>query len=1198
MNFWFDLNSEELYKNSEKLNSDVCFFISKTANEVHSGIHIYSDDVRDNNLRNIFLGGEIISANITDDYYTLKKINETDTDNFLLLKHIINDQNNKEFVFYLLYTHLLPANHYKFLKLKGTDKYEFRDKVNRDTIDQYIVFEHSYPFYVTPEIKLLEGADIDIIGEDIVKGYVGTVKISNAKNILQYIVLNIREEGFDPSTVQCSLNDQTIRLSDIQCNKKPEQIKIKKDAPIYNQNHHQFAKLDEERTLKYIDYDSSKKRAKVEIQGEMITEIEEGYILAKDTEQNVVLCRKATGEIYATIAATEEEKATPSLEKLKAFLQNYYPLSEIPSEEETIKENVLEIDEDIISKLDASKQNKIKKILEAYAVNSSEKKYILINTQNITNITNRLKPTTNKNCSFFYYDKEAKTKIFEIEDAFVKIWEELNEIEKDIYKLNNEDIKFYTSYFVEKEGSGELLHYKVKLLEKPDKNNVCKACLYISDKVKAEVFVDEDDISEILLTATVTGSTAKKKGLLCYSNDIPDSILAENEVINLAKTGSFNNAYNSYKELLRNDSIEKIEIQKDGKSLTVNIDKNINLEFSVHIDKSNLISKVPTDAILGHMAKQSDRKYVDIALFTFEKAELKWFQWKIPCGTQLYKTVLIEDAVKKQVIPNGSMISLKPSSDFSGFSQIVSLTVRVCIYMDITSSDKAANKLLDATVNKFTCYLGYKEFNYDNGKTTCTNPEENAETTLACDLLSAFFSGKREIYDVKTAKDNNNVNYWIFSFTNSNYFDERKLFMKNAGDESVIISGNNYPQIYEGLSYKDTEYCNLENDLYLDTEPQKEERKYYFKYDNVDCFLKSKKFRKVNRLKMSDLFHPVKIDDKGKLYTFNYRIFDIFTNSEYNYKFSQLMEKLLSPDNDGLIQSIRNCVIQKPLEFDNEKRNDEFIKALERTGFTAIQDEQKDFWSQIKAQGGKLFKRDNCFWFYHPVTFLDALDSMGILNIHAKELRRVQERIVKMKCLQVGERGIYNLDPPFPEQTYCNHAVFLTIRAVDGNYLYFTGKIDDSKEFTGVDKPIDTAPSTYKYKVSSYWCVVLRNQAANPKTGIKELFTCEDILMKANRGYVVVVAWENTSEGRDGAPHYATVQPNQDSCDKIEEILLCNVGGDVGMDISIDQGFKKDKISELHFYYNENQDFRESYDFTGRISPSITELEERDGVLK
>ena len=118
------------------------------------------------------------------------------------------------------------------------------------------------------------------------------------------------------------------------------------------------------------------------------------------------------------------------------------------------------------------------------------------------------------------------------------------------------------------------------------------------------------------------------------------------------------------------------------------------------------------------------------------------------------------------------------------------------------------------------------------------------------------------------------------------------------------------------------------------------------------------------------------------------------------------------------------------------------------------------------------------------------------------------------------------------------------------------------------------------------------------RRGIKELFTCEDILMKANRGYVVVVAWENTSEGRGGAPHYATVQANQDSCDRIEKILLCNVGGIVGMDISIDQGFKEEKISELHFYYNENQDFRESYDFKGEISPSITELEERDGVLK
>ena len=52
------------------------------------------------------------------------------------------------------------------------------------------------------------------------------------------------------------------------------------------------------------------------------------------------------------------------------------------------------------------------------------------------------------------------------------------------------------------------------------------------------------------------------------------------------------------------------------------------------------------------------------------------------------------------------------------------------------------------------------------------------------------------------------------------------------------------------------------------------------------------------------------------------------------------------------------------------------------------------------------------------------------------------------------------------------------------------------------------------------------------------------------------------------------------------------------MGINIADGFSRELTSELHFYYNENQDFRESYDFTGEISPSITELEERDGVLK
>ena len=83
MKYWFGLNSEELYENSERLNSDVCFFISKTANEVHSGIHIYSEGIKDKNLRNILTDGEVIASHITEDYYLPEHGNEVDTDNFI-----------------------------------------------------------------------------------------------------------------------------------------------------------------------------------------------------------------------------------------------------------------------------------------------------------------------------------------------------------------------------------------------------------------------------------------------------------------------------------------------------------------------------------------------------------------------------------------------------------------------------------------------------------------------------------------------------------------------------------------------------------------------------------------------------------------------------------------------------------------------------------------------------------------------------------------------------------------------------------------------------------------------------------------------------------------------------------------------------------------------------------------------------------
>ncbi len=204
------------------------------------------------------------------------------------------------------------------------------------------------------------------------------------------------------------------------------------------------------------------------------------------------------------------------------------------------------------------------------------------------------------------------------------------------------------------------------------------------------------------------------------------------------------------------------------------------------------------------------------------------------------------------------------------------------------------------------------------------------------------------------------------------------------------------------------------------------------------------------------------------------------------------------------------------------------------------------------------------------------MEKIEIVNIHAQELMRVQERVVKIKCIQEGKRGIYDQKPPTTDQTYCNHAEFLTIKAVDGDYLKFTDNYN-----APVDSSYPKYDVNYQYKQSSYWCVVLRKQAN--KGELKKLTTCQEILKYANQGYVVIVAWENTS---GGPPHYATVQPQpENNSSDIKRIKLCNVSSEsrTNMDITIESAFGS---KQCEFFVNPNQKFREYYE-------QIIELEKR-----
>ena len=332
------------------------------------------------------------------------------------------------------------------------------------------------------------------------------------------------------------------------------------------------------------------------------------------------------------------------------------------------------------------------------------------------------------------------------------------------------------------------------------------------------------------------------------------------------------------------------------------------------------------------------------------------------------------------------------------------------------------------------------------------------------------------------------------------------------------------------------------------------------------------------------------------MYTSNYEIFDIFDKVVKPFKANILLQ-ISYTINQELLKSIRYCTVQKPLEFDKEKKNDEFVKALSHAGFTAIKDDKKDYWSKIKEQTSKSFTGENCFWFYHPVTFLDALDSMGILNIHAKELFEIQQLVVHLNNLRPhstnnkkgGLRG---------EQsgTFCNHAIFATIRALDKNYTNFTGGkkgIPDSMD----DRMDDTYKKQYeedkKIWISNVWCDVLEYQA-DPKrskeTGIK-MISEEEANRQANLGRVVVAAWKNTEyPASDGIchPHYATVAPS--SFTKREGTIVANVGSRCGF-LKVSTAFHKHD-NEVKYYYNTKQDFSCDKDAKTKLYPSLNKMKE------
>jgi hypothetical protein len=234
-----------------------------------------------------------------------------------------------------------------------------------------------------------------------------------------------------------------------------------------------------------------------------------------------------------------------------------------------------------------------------------------------------------------------------------------------------------------------------------------------------------------------------------------------------------------------------------------------------------------------------------------------------------------------------------------------------------------------------------------------------------------------------------------------------------------------------------------------------------------------------------------------------------------------------------------------------------------------------DVWNEVDI----LKKHEKKIWHIHPVKFYKHLDEVRLLNREVEILLDIQNRVVALECLKKGKKGMFGVGGE--KATYCNHAVYLTIQALDGNYKQFIG-------YPGLYLRDDQPPSElkylkegdfkerhkdYKHKSTNIWFEILEEQANNFESGICRI-SPEEAQEKANLGYVVMAAWKNLGYGNENPPHYATVRPGFQYNSAIGP-MVANVGKENNEEISTSKGFGESAYEnkEIKFYYNRNQIF-------------------------
>lgn len=322
--------------------------------------------------------------------------------------------------------------------------------------------------------------------------------------------------------------------------------------------------------------------------------------------------------LYAPIA---EDWDNPTFDEMNRFLKYFYPLQ----------------------KADAAE-------LERQGYIRKQNGRIYINRKEILPIEKRLEQSDTENIKYFYriirdgiepWQFTQKSQNDHDEKLSEMGWEELD-LNIEFYENtldDDEDISKISRYKIEQTGENV-----ITLREDSEGNEIAliEARLYITSYFEEELYVDISAIEEVEFTGKILHTDRVEKGMLIYNDSEPVSFIKEGEMIQ-ADTEQVRNIYTVYKNLVSSGTAAEEKLVEIGGKRKIVLKNKGDLKFKIERLEEYANNSAHTEgqeirrgAVLGHMARQGDREYADISIFTFEENVFNCEVWKIPAGTYIY----------------------------------------------------------------------------------------------------------------------------------------------------------------------------------------------------------------------------------------------------------------------------------------------------------------------------------------------------------------------------------------------------------------------------------------------------------------------------------------------------------------------------------------------------------------------------------